>query len=181
MLREFKISAGLQINKDIFEDLFTHPATNVRIASSTLKDFVVFDRIKSIPILFSTFINNLGYDGVSIQILTTPKMLGSRFFYRLSKNIEVKACARNHLKLICLDNKFGYIGTANLTSAAVGLKSTARRNFEVGFITSDTKVMALMTRLFDEIWTGINCHKCVYMKRKTYGCLIHSNSNKCSK
>lgn len=170
------LAIGLQIQIDIFEALKNRTVTKIQIASSTLKDFVL-EKNKSAPLLFSDLINDLSYRGTNIQILTTPKMLCSKFFSRLNKEVKVRTCARSHLKLICIDNDFAYIGTANLTSAAVGLRLDTRRNFEVGLTTRDKIAVTNLANYFDEIWTGYHCGKCVYVKRKEFGCTIPHFTN----
>lgn len=39
-------------------------------------------------------------------------------------------CPRAHFKMIILDFESAYIGSANLTGAGIGMKSSNHRNFE---------------------------------------------------
>lgn len=162
---------GLRIQNAILH-LFQKASVEVCIASSTLRDFVVFNYMKSSTCLFSAYVNMLRTRGINISILTTPKMLFSRFVGRLHPTIEVSACARNHLKMICIDNKYLYMGTANMTPSAVGLRSEKKRNFEIGFITNDNTTVRFCRSLFEAIRTGNYCKQCQYLERKDMRCTI---------
>jgi len=83
----------------------------------------------------------------------------------LWKNLERMLCPRVHFKLLILDNKIAYIGSANLTGAGLGMKSMNSRNFEAGILTSDPVLVNQALTQFDNVWIGIACKKCL---RKEY-------------
>lgn len=83
----------------------------------------------------------------------------------LWKNMERQLCPRVHFKLIVIDGKFAYSGSANLTGAGLGIKSANTRNFESGFITTDLKLVEAIMTQFDEVWLGKFCKEC---KRKAF-------------
>lgn len=58
-----------------------------------------------------------------------------------------------------------YSGSANLTGAGLGMKGPGTRNFESGFITTDSKLISEIMDQFDEVWRGSRCKAC---KRKQY-------------
>ena len=58
-----------------------------------------------------------------------------------------------------------YIGSANLTGAALGMKGKDNRNFEAGIFTSVEELVTEAVEQFDELWMGIPCKTC---KRKKY-------------
>jgi phosphatidylserine/phosphatidylglycerophosphate/cardiolipin synthase-like enzyme len=62
-----------------------------------------------------------------------------------------------HFKTIIVDLKYAYIGTANLSGAGVGLKSLRKRNFELGFVTYDTGIIADIASTFMEVFNGKYC------------------------
>jgi phosphatidylserine/phosphatidylglycerophosphate/cardiolipin synthase-like enzyme len=62
--------------------------------------------------------------------------------------------------LSVLDGKFAYAGSANLTGAGLGIKGTNTRNFESGFITTDTEIIEAIMKQFDEVWMGKYCKNC---------------------
>ena len=53
-----------------------------------------------------------------------------------------------------------YIGSANLTGAGLGMKSSVRRNFEAGILTTDPELVRAAIEQFDTIWMGAFCKKC---------------------
>lgn len=80
-------------------------------------------------------------------------------------NMERQLCPRVHFKHIIVDGKFAYAGSANLTGAGLGIKSSNTRNFESGFITTDPGIIKEIMNQFDEVWMGKYCKSC---KRKEY-------------
>ena len=53
-----------------------------------------------------------------------------------------------------------YIGSANLTGAAFGMKSERNRNFEAGIFTDEMNLVEEAINQFDEIWIGKFCENC---------------------
>lgn len=53
-----------------------------------------------------------------------------------------------------------YIGSANLTGAGIGMKSSLRRNFEAGILTNDPALVEPAIEQFDTLWMGTHCKKC---------------------
>ena len=72
-------------------------------------------------------------------------------------------CPRVHFKMLVFDCKEVYIGSANLTGAGLGMKAETTRNFEVGILTDDPKIMEQAMAQFDDVWIGKHCKTC---KRK---------------
>jgi phosphatidylserine/phosphatidylglycerophosphate/cardiolipin synthase-like enzyme len=83
----------------------------------------------------------------------------------LWKDMERQLCPRVHFKHIIIDGKFAYSGSANLTGAGLGIKSTDTRNFESGFITTNPEIVQAIMNQFDEVWMGKFCKSC---KRKEF-------------
>lgn len=69
-------------------------------------------------------------------------------------------CPRVHFKIIIIDGQWTYIGSANLTGAGMGMKSTNRRNFEAGILTNDPHFVESAMEHFDSVWRGEHCKKC---------------------
>lgn len=69
-------------------------------------------------------------------------------------------CPRIHFKLMIFDMDTTYIGSANLTGAGIGMKSTQRRNFEAGILTNEPSLVNAAIGQFDEVWRGDYCAKC---------------------
>ncbi|MCK4626834.1 MAG: phospholipase, partial [Phycisphaerae bacterium] len=53
-----------------------------------------------------------------------------------------------------------YVGSANLTGAGLGAKSSRRRNFEAGVWTDELALIDPVADMLDEIWTGAHCDDC---------------------
>jgi phosphatidylserine/phosphatidylglycerophosphate/cardiolipin synthase-like enzyme len=79
---------------------------------------------------------------------------------RLAARLERVMCPRVHFKIIVIDQKVCYIGSANLTGAGMGMKSAGRRNFEVGVLSDDPKIVEAAIEEFDKVWRGSECKKC---------------------
>jgi phosphatidylserine/phosphatidylglycerophosphate/cardiolipin synthase-like enzyme len=74
--------------------------------------------------------------------------------------IDLRMCPRVHLKTVIIDAEFAYIGSANWTGAGLGAKGVGRRNFELGFTTTDDLLIDELQELFNTIWTGTPCADC---------------------
>lgn len=78
----------------------------------------------------------------------------------LYDRLERVLCPRAHFKIIVLDCKEVYIGSANLTGAGIGMKGEDKRNFEAGILTDDEDIVDKAMTQFDEVWMGKHCKKC---------------------
>jgi phosphatidylserine/phosphatidylglycerophosphate/cardiolipin synthase-like enzyme len=133
------------------------------LATADLKDLHVHKRGKMVP--FLEILSDLAKKNVEIRLLHAkePGPVFRRDFDRyrnLAKGLERMLCPRVHLKCAVVDGEFAYSGSANLTGAGVGAKSTRRRNFESGFITTDSAMIDKIMEQFDEIWRGSHCPDC---------------------
>jgi len=81
-------------------------------------------------------------------------------FPRVLERLEFRVCARNHMKIVLVDNRSLYLGSANLTGAGLGRKSDDRRNFEFGICTTDGRIIDSVRRLSQEIWQQRPCGSC---------------------
>ena len=82
----------------------------------------------------------------------------------LAKMLERVLCPRVHFKIIIIDRKICYVGSANLTGAGIGLKSPYRRNFEAGILTDSSDIVNAASEEFDKVWRGHECKKCQRQK-----------------
>ena len=78
----------------------------------------------------------------------------------LYDRLERVLCPRVHFKMMVFDGREVYIGSANLTGAGIGMKSSDRRNFEAGILTDIPIVIELAMTQFDEVWRGYHCKYC---------------------
>ena len=79
---------------------------------------------------------------------------------RLKTILERVLCPRVHFKIIVIDQKICYIGSANLTGAGMGMKSPYRRNFETGILTDIPDIVNGSIEEFDKVWRGNECKRC---------------------
>ena len=83
----------------------------------------------------------------------------------LYDRLERVLCPRVHFKMLVFDCKEVYIGSANLTGAGIGMKSSDKRNFEAGILTDEPQIVEQAMQQFDDVWIGKHCKTC---KRKDY-------------
>ena len=110
--------------------------------------------------------DSLADDGVELRILhaRAPSQAFRDAFDRHPRlvrgGLELRQCARVHLKAVIIDGSFLYVGSANWTGAGLGAKGADRRNFELGVVTGDPDWLDFTQALFDDIWQGRHCATC---------------------
>ncbi|NNE92618.1 MAG: phosphatidylserine synthase [Verrucomicrobiales bacterium] len=139
----------------------------VWIATADIKDLHIERGGKGKYQPFLQLLADLLQDGVEIRLIHA-KEPGPRFredFDRFPELIESELfervlCPRMHMKVIIIDGKAAYTGSANLTGAGIGSKSPHRRNFEAGIFTRDPEIVSGLMEFYDEFWIGSFCEKC---------------------
>jgi len=154
-------------NKDIYEKVIQEriPSAEkfVWIGTSDIKDLYVKKKTKMVP--FLEVLSDLIKKGIEIRLIHA-KEPGEIFreefdkYPALIKGMERLLCPRVHFKIVIIDGKFAYTGSANLTGAGMGSKSENNRNFENGFITDNVPLVNSIMNQFDEVWMGKHCKKC---------------------
>lgn len=140
----------------------------VWLATADLKDLHVDKKGKIVP--FLEILSDLVRGHVEVRLLHA-KEPGQHFrrdfdkYPNLIDGMERILCPRVHLKSVIVDGRFAYTGSANLTGAGMGAKTSGRRNFEAGIITDDKRSIERIMEQFDSIWSGEYCLEC---KRKEY-------------
>lgn len=138
------------------------------IGTADIKDLHVKVGSSSQP--FLAVIAKLINRGVEIRLIHA-KEPGPNFredfdhYPQLVKGLERVMCPRVHFKILVLDQNVCYVGSANLTGAGIGMKSSNRRNFEAGILSSDPAILNAAIEEFDKVWRGSECRKC---QRKQY-------------
>jgi phosphatidylserine/phosphatidylglycerophosphate/cardiolipin synthase-like enzyme len=74
--------------------------------------------------------------------------------------LAMKHCPRVHTKAIVIDGTQLYIGSANFTGAGLGAKGEDRRNFELGLVTEDFRLLDEVQSWFQSLWEGEPCRGC---------------------
>ncbi len=141
---------------------------NLWIGTADIKDLYIEDGGNSLP--FVGYLAQLLKKGVNIRLIHA-KEPGPAFrtdfdkYPILIKSLERVLCPRVHFKIIIIDCRTAYIGSANLTGAGIGMKGEGKRNFEAGILTDDPNLVESAMNQFDEVWRGSPCKGCC---RKQY-------------
>ena len=153
-------------NEDHYTEVISRIATvreTLWIGTADIKDVYVKQDGESIPLLGQ--LAALLKRGVGVR-LVHAKEPGPNFRedfdrYRiLATDLERVMCPRVHFKMMIFDLETAYIGSANLTGAGIGMKSSLRRNFEAGILTNDPQIVEAAIEQFDTLWMGAHCQKC---------------------
>jgi len=154
-------------DKEIYERVIIEAVSMAReflwLGTSDLKDLYVHKGKRMVP--FLEVLSGLVESGVAVRLLHA-KEPGPAFrkdfdrYPNLIDGMERILCPRVHFKTVVVDGRVAYSGSANLTGAGMGAKSTKRRNFESGFITTDPELVRQIMEQFDLIWMGKRCVDC---------------------
>lgn len=133
---------------------------SLKIATANLKNFnvpvMLDEEMKFIPVC--EFFLSLVENGVHVQVVcmkpfdfynkakdTCPQLLDNPLF-------ELRYNGHNHMKIFIFDDKSAYIGSANITSAAIGKRSIRKRNYEAGIIILGDSMLQDPLNHFDKSW-----------------------------
>ncbi len=149
----------------LLKELIPAATKMVWIATADLKDMHVETR-KGKYQPFLAVLAQLVADGVLVRLLHA-KEPGPRFRADFDKFPELRSerfervlCPRLHMKVVILDSKIAYLGSANFTGAGLGPKNPHRRNFEAGILTDDRPTVQQLMGEIDELYLGNHCLKC---------------------
>lgn len=152
--------------KDHYEKVIARVASVRRtlwIGTADIKDLHVKVGNASEP--FLALIAKLLKRGVEIRLIHA-KEPGPAFredfdrYSILRTGLERMLCPRVHFKMLIFDFDTAYIGSANLTGAGIGMKSSNRRNFEAGILTNESALVEAAAEQFDSVWRGEHCIRC---------------------
>jgi len=157
----------LLFNKEIFDKVIIERVNTSRqfiwIGTADIKDLYVAKMNKMVPLL--EVLADLIKQKVEVRLIHA-KEPGSAFrkdfdkYPILFSGLERVLCPRVHFKMVIIDGKYAYCGSANLTGAGMGAKNDNNRNFENGFITDEPKLIEQLMKQFDDVWRGVHCKKC---------------------
>ena len=159
--------ANEQHYADVVQEI-TKLKHDVWIGTSDIKDMYI--KRNNVVIPFLKILAELLDRKVNVRLIHA-KEPGPNFrkdfdkYPALIKGLERVLCPRVHFKLIIFDLHTVYIGSANLTSAGLGMKSKDNRNFESGILTNDPEIVAKAIDQYDNVWMGKYCPSC---NRKTF-------------
>jgi phosphatidylserine/phosphatidylglycerophosphate/cardiolipin synthase-like enzyme len=124
------------------------------IGTADIKDLYVEDR----P--FLGLLADLIKKGREVRLIHAKFREDFDHYPVLFTGLERALCPRVHFKIIVFDCKLAYIGSANLTGAGIGMKSTRTRNFEAGILTDNPDLVEAAMNQFDSVWAGFKCKNC---------------------
>jgi len=167
------VRAKLLVDGAHYEELIAtavaRAEVSVWIATANLKTMLVEApvgtraRARGRYVSFFETLAGLAQRGVDVCILHASPPSGPlrRELARLEgSRIAMRRCPRVHLKMIAVDGRLLYLGSANLTGAGLGAKSAKRRNFEMGIVTDSEAMLDAAQERFDRIWRGAECAGC---------------------
>ena len=159
-------------DKEIYEKVILERIPSAKkfvwIATSDIKDLHVKKGRSMVP--FLELLSDLIDKNVLIRLIHA-KEPGPNFrkdfdrYPNFIGGLERILCPRVHFKSVIIDGTFIYTGSANLTGAGMGAKSSTKRNFESGIISDDKILVNQVMNQFDSIWIGSFCRDC---KRKDF-------------
>jgi phosphatidylserine/phosphatidylglycerophosphate/cardiolipin synthase-like enzyme len=154
----------------VLEEGMLRAERSIKIATANVKEIRVRRGKRFVSILraFEEMVER----GVSIRILhgAAPSRrfraeLEASPILASNERFEMLFCPRAHLKMVLVDGRFLYVGSANFTGAGLGVKKKERRNFELGFTSSDPETIRWHESIFETIWSNALCETC---DRKEY-------------
>ena len=157
----------LLFDKDIYEKVILESIPKARkfiwIGTADIKDMYIAKSGRMVP--FLEVLSDMIKRKVEIRLIYA-KEPGPAFrkdfdkYPGLFAGMERVLCPRVHFKMVIIDGKFAYCGSANLTGAGMGAKNETNRNFENGFITDEPGLIEPLMAQFDNVWCGLYCKKC---------------------
>ncbi len=148
--------------------------TSVWIATANLKSLMVEQvgrasrrrgaRSETHRSIVSVF-GGLAEQGVELRILhaqapSAPFRAELARHPRLRKGLALRLCPRNHMKVVIVDGRLLYLGSANWTGAGLGVRGDRKRNFELGVITEDEAMLDQVQAMYERLWRGSECGRC---------------------
>lgn len=170
-----RVALRLLSGADHYEELISRELPNARVSvwigTANLKELRVEapigtrDRARGRFMSILEVLGGLAARGVEVRILhgrapSGPFASALKARRGLIGKLGLRECPRVHLKLVAIDGRSLYLGSANFTGAGLGARAAGRRNFELGILTDDEHLLDRAQALFDSIWSGRECGAC---------------------
>jgi phosphatidylserine/phosphatidylglycerophosphate/cardiolipin synthase-like enzyme len=171
----YSIQATVLVDAEHYRELIARTVAQAKvsvwISTANLKTMLVEApvgtraRARKRYVSFFETLGALARRGVEVRVLhaSAPSRPLAAELERLGADtagVELRCCPRVHLKMIAVDGRQLYLGSANLTGAGLGAKGEGRRNFEMGIVTDDDRMLDQAQERFDRIWRGAECKSC---------------------
>ena len=104
--------------------------------------------------------------GIAVQIICSRPSKSFKEEYEAlyerikPKNLRIYFCERNHSKIVIVDDKVAYVGSANVTPAGLAQGVMSPGNFEIGILTENHQFISQLNTLFSKIMNGDYCYGC---------------------
>jgi len=165
---EIDLLTGIELYRQVIQEAILSADNYVWIATANLKDMHIPKARGYRPILGA--FNGMAEQGISFRIIHSD--LPSRPFRRtldrfpqlIEGAMELQICRRSHWKMVIVDGRFAYLGSANFTGAGLGARSERKRNLELGITSRDPVLVSRLMELFDTFWMGAYCTDCAWRK-----------------
>lgn len=133
---------------------------SLKIATANLKNFSVAIESENgdETLRLCEFFLSLVERGVHVQVVcmkpfgfylytkeNCPQLLESPLF-------ELRYNGHNHMKMFVFDDDCVYVGSANITSAAIGRRASGNRNHEAGLLLSGSSLIQAPLNHFEKVW-----------------------------
>jgi len=132
---------------------------SLKIACANLKNFTVFlDSNETIP--FCDFLLILLRRGVKVQLLCMHPFSFYRWVHENlpelldEPGLEIRQNDHVHMKIFIYDDECAYIGSANLTGAAIGKRQKRQRNYEAGILVQGNDLYDSARNHFLRVWNA---------------------------
>ena len=165
---EIDVLTGLELHRQVIQNAVLNADHYVWIATANLKDMHISKGRSYRPIL-ETF-DDMAGQGISFRIVHSDlpsrpfRKTLDRFPRLIEGSLELQICQRSHWKMVIVDGRFAYLGSANFTGAGLGAKGELKRNLELGITSSDPILVSRLIDLFDTFWMGTYCSDCARRK-----------------
>ena len=153
----------------------TEVKRSLKIATANLKNFnvIVESDGGNETLRLCDFFLSLVERGVHVQVVCM-KPFG---FYLYTKEncpqllenplFELRCNERNHMKIFVFDDECAYIGSANITAAAIGKRAGGSRNHEAGILVWGPTMIQAPLRHFEKVWNDPNILKSTWKRFAT--------------
>lgn len=133
---------------------------SLKIATANLKNFNVSIESENgnETLRVCDFFQSLVDRGVHVQVVC---MKPYAFFNYTKENcpqlldnplFDLRQNKHNHMKIFIFDDECAYMGSANITGAAIGRRASGNRNNEAGMLLSGPVMMKAPLNHFEKVW-----------------------------
>jgi hypothetical protein len=168
-----ELVSGKALHQRVIVDGLLTAKSHVWIATADLKDMHVAGRqgkrTRFVPILEE--FDRMAALGVTFRIVhgslpSRPFRETLESYPRLTAGaLELQICPRSHWKIMIVDHRLAYCGSANFTGAGLGARSEHKRNLEIGTVSTDPAWIESLSAQFDAFWIGQHCELCRLRER----------------